>query len=849
MLHLVQPKITGQDLIDKVFSARYPAKDKVTFRDTTDKVFTKGQQAKFDFTKEEAFQGRFLTYCDSVLLMVNNWPELKGQKDIIVKEIEKFKNFLESDESHAISTANDLKYSLSLIRELVQKYSDIDEKTFNKYLEIAESLYSWQNRDDKVICTISKDREENILIVEIDEPISQLTEDQVKEFLSIYKVNPPEWFIELPSFAREYLLEKFDTFKAYSGMQDLPPGVSEEFNSIIHSLPSNLRWLPALANFTKHTCEVYDAKTGDLLLRNSNFSSATPVPINIKNKNDKERLALQNIYQYASQLGENKILYVQSLLTPLLGDKLVAKLTKEDNQDFARINSEAVAKFAVESDYAKKGGHAVYNILPINSMRKVPAPIAKESPKAKLTGTIELLKLFADFIDNIKVKNRPELLLDFDCGLIAQIKKDDFKGKLLPINNLSRLREQCNHVIVDLKHELEGAADAGMASEIREKILLFSSVVGIIDLNAEDKYKQLKKDENNFRAAYELILTNKSNGMGASSCKSGKDREGVVRLYVDTIISYTAIYNEIPLPSDTKNEPAKRERFINLFVDVFAKNHFAALASANSPYSFGLKSLGGVLPKDIKEAVEARFPGIFETHKNLSALNKVKPKKFDAKKLSDVLKAALTTGAATGLATSAVLSPLAGIPVGVAGAVVGATMSLMKKTDTSTKQMLGTFAKLPKGTQSSLDVPSLRADEEPELARTNTVKVSYDSLPQQYVMEGNTKKMSNSIEKIAEEMHIVLRKKEVAGEITYGLFNADTGLRVGLSIKEHFLSRVCADLNEANKCKVAFDSSKEEVKRIETYYQEDLKKLEETKTSKISFASAEEDEHLLMPRA
>lgn len=122
-------------------------------------------------------------------------------------------------------------------------------------------------------------------------------------------------------------------------------------------------------------------------------------------------------------------------------------------------------------------------------------------------------------------------------------------------------------------------------------------------------------------ALEELIYQDTGNRM-QSSCKSGKDREGVAKTYRNAMIKYFNLYDG-QLPPPKENAEGDRKKFINIFIELFITNHQARLAELNASGCQGLKSLVNVLPKDIKMAVkeDERIQQLLGMHKDNSALN------------------------------------------------------------------------------------------------------------------------------------------------------------------------------------------------------------------------------------
>jgi hypothetical protein len=127
-------------------------------------------------------------------------------------------------------------------------------------------------------------------------------------------------------------------------------------------------------------------------------------------------------------------------------------------------------------------------------------------------------------------------------------------------------------------------------------------------------------------AALENIIYEDTGNCVQSSCKSGKDREGVLKNYRNAMRAFYDKYDVLP-PSTNKNEPfpGARAEFVKLFVEFFKTHHQARLAELNAAGCQGQKALSNILPKDIMKQLKNDPEGqaLLKTHKQNSALNDI----------------------------------------------------------------------------------------------------------------------------------------------------------------------------------------------------------------------------------
>lgn len=125
-------------------------------------------------------------------------------------------------------------------------------------------------------------------------PQYNLTAEQQKEYLRIYDQQIPAWFNELPEWERNHLKTILEPVRTGS------VGINE----ILHLLPCQYRKLPGLANFYRNRF-VLAGLDGYEIAHLDSYSSSVPIPIDVKDENDRRRLALQNVTQL---LGEGQVL-------------------------------------------------------------------------------------------------------------------------------------------------------------------------------------------------------------------------------------------------------------------------------------------------------------------------------------------------------------------------------------------------------------------------------------------------------------------------------------------------------------------------------------------------------------
>ncbi len=148
---------------------------------------------------------------------------------------------------------------LGNIRDVAEKLiGGNDIKNIFKQLLAAENFATWRD-GRKVLATVSDHEYQNLhnetkkqTIVQIEIPRCRLTAVQEAEYLKIYSKNDkevPKWFTKLPHWQQNYLKDTLHEARNTSG-----PKVSD----LLKTIPTTLRGIPGLANYSEHVLLVYE---------------------------------------------------------------------------------------------------------------------------------------------------------------------------------------------------------------------------------------------------------------------------------------------------------------------------------------------------------------------------------------------------------------------------------------------------------------------------------------------------------------------------------------------------------------------------------------------------------------
>lgn len=103
-----------------------------------------------------------------------------------------------------------------------------------------------------------------------------------------------------------------------------------------------------------------------------------------------------------------------------------------------------------------------------------------------------------------------------------------------------------------------------------------------------------------YKTAYLFVLCQALGGYTSINCKSGKDRTGLAEIYQNAMLIYYQQYELLPGYND---DAIERQRFINIFCDLFNSLKVHEAAACSSPGSFGIKDSALVLCPDIAQSL------------------------------------------------------------------------------------------------------------------------------------------------------------------------------------------------------------------------------------------------------
>lgn len=199
-------------------------------------------------------------------------------------------------------------------------------------------------------------------------------------------------------------------------------------------------------------------------------------------------------------------------------------------------------------------------------------------------------------------------------GKIDSLYKQAEKGTLT--------NEEINNVI-EKSVQLKPYPDREQLNSVRSVLLALNMYAQI-----NDKKTAYKKHYQLHQAALEEIIYMKTGNCVQSSCKSGKDREGIEKNYRNAMLDFLDEHGYLPPAKADKLNPYSqrskdRREFLTYFIQLLVTHHQARLAELNADGCQGQKALNNVIPKDIVKELKEMDGGkqLLELHKQNAAIN------------------------------------------------------------------------------------------------------------------------------------------------------------------------------------------------------------------------------------
>jgi hypothetical protein len=620
---------------------------------------------------EKNFQDRAKAYCDGAKLLLANIPatNLKHDKKVLNAVVDNlYRDFskISGITSRQQGNAKFKEFLAGLIALVETQQTAINSNDVYKSLVEAERFGTWNvGRDTIVTLSESEFGNKSQTIVQIEIPRSRLTTAQAHEFMKILEQDnskQPLWLTKLPSWQKNYLLNKVSPLKNATGA-DLVQGL----NNILQTIPTTVRGIPGLANYSEHVLMIYEV--GKLVNESHRSRSGIVTPIDLyKNVEERKRITRMNVAQIINsslcervqdhintwQLQEpiRVPLLIQTLVSPGMSGAIKAKLDPANNDTDMYLDKKAAVQAIVEAlkspvenkemllntyglDVNQDGSINLlsadgkeYKVIPdiistnhgINVARKLLDPSTAFHREANDPEGAKLLQRVGHFLEDtafsaIKPSLAREAMMD-----VADRLTNISTVKNLPVEERLQFTKDLQ-TITALK-ELQAIPVGSLtAKQSQHTLMLLNAVNDYINMpsltKGQNRHRQV------FSASLEQMITEKCGGLGYGSCKSGKDRKGFEIMHTDAMEIYFSRYHELPCYDDT---PQQRQNFTTVFADLYLSRHQEESAGLNAPGARGMKEIHNNLPKDLQEAIIKRFDQKDELKESnkYGSLNKIK---------------------------------------------------------------------------------------------------------------------------------------------------------------------------------------------------------------------------------
>lgn len=506
-------------------------------------------------------------------------------------------DFLQTSYRHKkdIKLRDHLSVCLDQMNKLIHDGPEITYKD----LVIANQLISWQRRC-KTLVTLHNSGD--TILVQLTVPIVELTVEQKAAYSSINTNSPPEWFQQRPSWEKAFWRDIIQDNRLEEMLAQPQPVLN--------------RIYPGLPNRYRHYLLTYHQQSNKLTTTNPVSRSGVLDPFELLQKsasNERNDIAFDNALQLISS--ELPLLITRRLVS-------IRSQQQDDNQSTIMI---PILYQTVLSEV--RGG-----LHPERDMRNVKKSEVDKLKMVldKLAGINPSIKLVliesnypqnkygqSSFIASARADTATrEQLVSMMCQCVHSYLESAFTTH----HHLSLLRQ----VVLLLKENKENIvsthadklrsllADTDEAEVPKELILITKLMAKYIELQLMDNLPSNKKDYYADLAKTEINLVRTIGGLPYITCKSGKDRTGmIIQLADNQLVSLEENVSCVSADNELQRAAA-----------IFLGGHDQLLASANALGCTGLKSAKEVLPSKLIAHLERTDPEAFKHVGIYADLNK-----------------------------------------------------------------------------------------------------------------------------------------------------------------------------------------------------------------------------------
>lgn len=489
--------------------------------------------------------------------------------------------------SNTVLTKDHLAQLENILIETIRNTIYRGEMSFSKVkieLDNAENHVNWMPRKDK--STEAKALFNGLPTNRKERPISQFTDEQTAEWLSILSNPPPLWFKHLPKWEQNYFKKRVREWNV-----DVIKKSSLNLGEFLGPVPTTIRRYPGAPNAYVTSVSVTQ-RGSEPPIEFTKIRSGVLVPPKLKGKtkeeqDEKVRIARQNLEQLVIVAILEKKKQVEGkedkgrTLLPILLQTLYSPPFQPPGAYSNRAMMRAFKEVRDELRYPKEFNE----FLKKHGIDPTTLPFSN----------VELL-----------YSNRP---VNNARGLSAVANLSGDQGRESRHTD-SRLRELARQ---KLHKEKDPILKAALESYERMPYV-WNTVFG---------GKPTSSNPMAEKAALEQIIAGRL-GMRIGSCVSGKDREEMVTQIAIAQLEHYAAAGHFPPPYNaTGAEFLERAQFNTRVAQAYLTGHGQALAGENSKGCDGLKNIRDVLGKDICDEIKSINRGKGNTDDPISVSQRV----------------------------------------------------------------------------------------------------------------------------------------------------------------------------------------------------------------------------------
>lgn len=510
--------------------------------------------------------------CDAIQLMQANIPceGFKKQAALECKRVlDEINNNKLSDKEQkhryqAYLATLEQHFENSIRKALPSKLLDSIKQAsvFGTLLNMGD-MYTLAGSPRPTLATITEVAD-NRFLIQTETPMPAISNDVADEYLRAKpdSNNPPAWYRAMPLHEKIF----FDAIMQQADDR-------EKVKQLLPTISSKLRSIPGVANFSRHQSYLVD-ETGKHLdvqpsehYRSSMISSRDMLDLLLSN-DEKDALMTEVAVSNLSTIIET---HVNRLLTD--SKRCNDYLLPDGNYNIEALKSIPIL---VQTLISPVG------IGPINKEPDYSLYHAKQKAIEFLREKGALIYIghrrFCITFTNLISTNHPLNPARHVAGTGRLLEPDPDKNQK-NIQDIIKTGEQSTNPLIQ-------------AAAAQLKKLAKNTPFGF-DNNQRELHL----------AALEEIIVAHSGGLSCGSCVSGKDRKGIQTMYVDAMLAYYALYQE--LPDLTNKDKNKRDGFTTVFARLFLSQHQQQNAGQNSPGANGIKTPDLYLPSDICKKIKS----------------------------------------------------------------------------------------------------------------------------------------------------------------------------------------------------------------------------------------------------